>query len=195
MKTNGYEKLYEILNQVFQIRASEAAGMEDYFFLRSQKRGELYVSEGEIPDSIAFVITGLYKYYYIDRQGNEWIKHFTCENDFIASYAAFIRQEPSLYYIEALEDAELLVLKYDVFMNGFEESLYWQNIARKYTERIYIIKELREGSLLKENAEERYRRFIADYPGLLNRLKQKDIASYLGITPETLSRIKSGTNR
>jgi CRP-like cAMP-binding protein len=194
MGENRYGRVLEELDKVFKMPEAEADDIEKSFSLLKQKKGDKYVSEGEVPDSIAFVVSGLYKYYYIDRDGNEWVKHFTPENDFVASYAAFILRKPSLYSIEALEDSELLVLKYKDYMDGFEESIYWQNIARKFTERMYIIKELREGSFLKDTAEERYLQFNKDYPEIQKRLKQKDIASYLGIKPETLSRIKSRKN-
>lgn len=194
MKSSGYQRLYEELNKIYRIPETEADNIRKLFVSFRQRKGDKFISEGEIPRSIAFVVSGLYKYYYIDRNGNECIKHFSKENDFVASYASFIMRKPSLYYIEALEDSELLVIQYSDYIKGVENSILWQNIARKYAEKMYIIKELREGSFLKETAQERYIQFINENPDIPKRVKQKNIASYLGITPESLSRIKFKLN-
>lgn len=155
MQLNGYHRLNEELNKIYKIPDEEIENIKNVFTSVRQQKGDLFVCEGDIPDSIAFVVSGLYKYYYIDRNGNECIKHFTKDNDFVASYAGFITRKPSLYYIEALEDSELLVMQYRDYLRSVEGSTFWKNIARKYAERMYIIKELREGSFLKDTAQDR----------------------------------------
>ncbi|MTI55658.1 Crp/Fnr family transcriptional regulator [Geosporobacter ferrireducens] len=194
MELNGYQKLCEELNKIYRIPEVEIKNIRNVFASVKQRKGDKFACEGDIPESIGFVVSGLYKYYYIDRNGDECIKHFTKENDFVASYASFIMRKPSLYYIEALEGSELLVIQYSDYIRGVESSTFWQNIARKYAEKMYIIKELREGSFLKETAQDRYVQFIKENPNLQGRINQKNIASYLGIAPESLSRIKSKLN-
>lgn len=190
MESGSHQRLYEELCKIYTFSEAERDNLKSIFTPSRQRKGDIFVSEGEIPDVMAFVVSGLYKYYYIDHKGNERIKHFTRENDFISSYASFIMRKPSLYYIEAVEDSELLLLRYPDYIKGIETTGSMQTIARVYTERMYIIKELREGSFLKETAQERYAGFVQANPDLVKRVTQKNIASYLGITPESMSRIK-----
>lgn len=186
----GYSGLMEELRKKYHLPETEFGEVIKLFYALKQKKGERFVSEGEIPGAMAFVVNGLYKYYFIDKTGNECIKHFAKENDFMASYASFIEQKPSIYYIEALEPSELLVIKYEDYIRMIEQNFFWQSVARKYAEHMYIMKETRETSLLKDNAPERYLRFMKEHPDMIGRIKQKDIASYLGIAPESLSRLK-----
>jgi CRP-like cAMP-binding protein len=154
------------------------------------RKGNHFIREGDVPNKIAFVAHGLMKYYYIDRDGNEWIKHFTAESDFAASYASFLFQTPSLYYIEALEDTTVLSVAHHVYRDKIDRSKIWSLIARRYTEKIYQEKEKREASFLKEDGTGRYRSFLRDYPHLVDRITLKDTASYLGLTQVSLSRIR-----
>ncbi len=154
-------------------------------------KGNLFIREGETPNKIGFITKGLMKYYYIDSDGNEWIKHFSFENDFVASYASFLYQFPSLYFIEAIEESTILTIDYEKYINKINSSMTWNSIARKYTEKIYLEKELRESSLLKQDGAARYSNFLTKYKNLANRITIKDTASFLGITPVSLSRIRN----
>ncbi len=154
-------------------------------------KGEYFVREGDIPSKIGFITKGLMKYYYIDSDGNEWIKYFSAENDFVASYASFLYQAPSLYYIEAMEDTTTLSINFNSYVNNINLSKTWNTIARKYTEKIYYEKEKREASFLKEKGSERYANFLNEYKHLIDRICIKDIASFLGLTPVSLSRIRN----
>jgi CRP-like cAMP-binding protein len=154
-------------------------------------KGRYFIRDGEIPSKMGFIVQGLVKYYYIDSDGNEWIKHFSAENDFVASYASFLYQTPSLYFIESLEETTILTINYDVYMKYLQNSFTWNSIARKYTEKIYYEKEKREASFLKEDGSERYTNFFNEYKDLADRLSLKDIASFLGMTAVQLSRIRN----
>jgi CRP-like cAMP-binding protein len=165
------------------------------FHPENYDQGSYYVREGDIPGKISFMAKGLMKYHYIDRDGNEWIKHFSAESDFVASYASFLRQSPSPYYIQAMEDAAVLSIPYAVYAGKIASSMMWCLIARKITERIYHEKERREAALLKEDGTARYLSFLKDYPRLRDRITLKDTASFLGLTPVSLSRIRKKISR
>jgi CRP-like cAMP-binding protein len=130
-------------------------------------KGSCFVREGEIPFKIGFLVQGLVKYYYIDADGNEWIKHFSAEKEFVASYASFLYQTPSLYFIEAIEETTLLSINYDVYINFLQNSFTC----------------------------ERYHNFFNGHKNIANRLTLKDIASYLGMTAVQLSRIRNKKTR
>lgn len=155
------------------------------------KKDNFYIREGEVPKNIAFIVEGLVKFYYLDKKGHQWIKHIACENEFIAAYGDFLHQKPAMYYIEVIEDARLLILSREKYMKLVEDTKVWSDIARKFTEHIYYMKELREASFLKMNATERYLNFLEQYKYLVNRINVKDIASFLGISHVSLSRIRA----
>jgi CRP-like cAMP-binding protein len=171
------------------------AEIKNIFRVECYTKGSCFVREGEIPFKIGFLVQGLVKYYYIDADGNEWIKHFSAEKEFVASYASFLYQTPSLYFIEAIEETTLLSINYDVYINFLQNSFTWNRIARKYTEKIYYEKEIREASFLKEDGSERYHNFFNGHKNIANRLTLKDIASYLGMTAVQLSRIRNKKTR
>lgn len=185
----GYLRLCYELSHSYHFPESEFEYIEKAFYAQKLRKGDKFVSEGEVPIGMAFVVSGLFKYYCIDKNGNERIKNFIKENDFIASYASFIKRQPSPYYIEAIEPSEILVVTYEDYSKSLENNLSWQSVARQYAEKMFMMKELRETSLLKDNAQERYLQFVEENPDILHRVKQKYIASYLGIAPESLSRI------
>jgi CRP-like cAMP-binding protein len=117
--------------------------------------------------------------------------HFCVENTPAISYSAFIKREPSKFSIQALEDSKLLNFTYNDYITLLNSSVCWQIAARKLAELIFVLKENREAELLLLDANGRYKNFIHDFPNLLNRIPEYYIASYLRITPESLSRIRA----
>lgn len=190
MNIDHYQQLWNTLNRIFPVSGELFLQLTKTFYPLKYRRKQVLIAEGVVPPCIGFVTAGIFKYYYLDKNGTEYIKHFTMEGDFVASYSSFLNQTPSLYFIEALEDAEILAISFIDYINALDSRADWQTIARKYTEEIYRIKEVRESSLLKETAEQRYYRFLHENPGLDQRIKQKYIASFLGISPVSLSRIR-----
>ena len=154
------------------------------------KKGHTFIREGDVPQKFAFVSNGLFRYYYVNEKGNEFTKGFFPEHNFITSYTAMVRRKPSYYTVQALEDASLLVVDYHRWQNLYRGHTCWMNLLFVLIEKGYMKKEARERELLIFSAEERYRSFLSEYPDLEKRIKQHLIASYLGITPVALSRIR-----
>ena len=155
------------------------------------KKDEYFLRAGEIPGRLGFNISGLLRLFYIDDSGKEINKHFCLEKTVVVAYKPFIRREESEIYIQALEDTKLLIIEYKTYNELLNSHICWQTIARKMAELIFILGQKRESELLLIDARERYRQFLVDYPNLVNRINQYHIASYLGITPESLSRIRA----
>ncbi len=155
------------------------------------QKGQRFVNQGDFPEKLGFITNGLMKYYYVDLDGNEWVKHFSAEGDFVTSYGSFIYNIPSLYFIETIEDTTMLTISKEQYLANIDESMTWCIVARKYTEKIYFDKEKREASFLQMNGTERYLNFLHEYKQLSNRIAVKDVASFLGLTSVSLSRIRS----
>jgi CRP-like cAMP-binding protein len=157
-------------------------------------KGAVFIAEGSVPKKLAFVAKGLFRYYYTSKKGAEFTKGFFPENSFITAYSAMAQQRPSTYTIEALEDSDVFVLDYYEWRKLNDNHPCWNTLLMAFLHKGYFKKERREREFLLFDAKERYESFLEEYPQLEQRLKQSVIASYLGITPVALSRIRSQRN-
>jgi len=157
---------------------------------KSMLAADYFIRAGETPLKIAYVFNGLFRYVYTNDKGDEFTKAIIPENNFISSYSAMILNRPSYFAIEALENAQLLEIQWDDFKKLLDKDVFWIRFLLKFIEKGYITKEKRERDLLLLDAETRYKDFLVEFPGIDQRIKQGLIASYLGIKPETLSRIR-----
>lgn len=167
------------IDEFLSISRDKSIDVSDYF-----------IRAGEVPIKIAFVVSGLFRYVYINDKGDEFTKGIIVENLFLSSYSAMIMGKPSYFSIEALEDSKIMEISWKDFMLLMENDIFWIKFLLKFIEKGFMIKEKRERDLLLFDAETRYKNFLSDYPGMDQRIKQGIIASYLGIKPETLSRIR-----
>ncbi len=154
------------------------------------KKGEIFLSEGQSARTIAFIKSGLFRYYYIDNKGNEFTKGFFVENSVLISYSAILEKRSSYFTIQALENSEIEIIDYIKSQKLFTEHPCWNSFLVVQLQKALIMKVERERELLLFDAEQRYRAFLQQFPNLEKRIKQHMIASYLGITPQTLSRIR-----
>jgi CRP-like cAMP-binding protein len=157
---------------------------------RELAKGDYFLRAGEVPDRVGLLRSGLLRLFCLDCEGKEYTKHFVTEGTLAISYSAFLLGEPSRFSIQALEDASLLVVDRATYRELLSGHPCWQAAARKLAEMLFISLEKRGLELLSLDAEERYRIFREDFPGLEGRISQYFIASYLGISPESLSRIR-----
>ncbi len=153
-------------------------------------KGDYYIREGETPKKLAFVLSGLFRYVYISQEGKEYTKGLVQEGNFLTSYSAMITETSSHFFVEALEDSEIFTISYTNWKTLLNSDNFWYKFLVTFVEKGFISKEKRERDLLLLNAETRYRDFLESYPEIENRISQNIIASYLGIQPESLSRIR-----
>ena len=184
-------KLTGGMNSITGIPEAELGKLQKLLKSVSIKKDGYFLMAGEVPNQIGFIVSGLLRLFYIDNTGAEINKYFCSENTLAISYSAFLLREESKLYIQALEDSQLYVIDYEAYNQLIESHICWEIAARKLAEMLFILKEKRESELLLSSAQERYLSFLKDYPHLERKLNQYHIASYLGITPESLSRIRS----
>ncbi|MBW8522667.1 Crp/Fnr family transcriptional regulator [Chryseobacterium chendengshani] len=178
------------LAKVLEVPAERLSLCSIYYEIKKVSKGELLLQHGEVCRNTFFVEKGLLRMFSIDKNGKEHIIQFAPENWLIGDRSSLYFNEKSNYYIEAVEDSEVSVLQRDFFNkllgefpNSIEKNdLVLQKHVKSLQDRI--------NSLLGETAEERYLKFIKMYPDLLLRVPQWMVASYLGITPESLSRVR-----
>lgn len=190
MLNSAYLRLSSVLQTLVEMPADELAKLHCVFQEITLNTGEFLVRAGEIPSRIAFIVSGLLRLYYVNSAGSEFTKSFCPENHFVTAYSALVLKQSAQFFIEALEDSLLLVADYSQFTQLYAENFCWQIINHKLVEALFIKKEKREAELLLDDATTRYQKFLIEYPNLEHRVKQYHIASYLGISPVSLSRIR-----
>lgn len=156
------------------------------------KKGDYFIKEGGYCNKVSFVSEGLFKLYYLT-DGQEKIMLFFAERQFLTDYFGYLTQTPSIRPIEALEDSVVYSITREKLNQLIATSQAWSTIARVMAERAYILAVQRANRLLHDDFDTRFLTFMAEYPSLLQRVPQYMIASYLDMTPETLSRVKKRT--
>lgn len=178
------------LSEVLDIPLQDVKNCGNFYTSIKVAKHEFLLREGDVCNQTFFVESGLLRMFSIDKNGKEHIIQFAPENWLISDRSSLYFNEKSKYYIEAVEDSEILLLKSDFFakLNQVFPSTAHNNdlLLHKHIRNL----QNRVNSLLAETAEERYMNFIKMYPNILLRVPQWMVASYLGITPESLSRVR-----
>ncbi|SHL46570.1 cAMP-binding domain of CRP or a regulatory subunit of cAMP-dependent protein kinases [Desulfatibacillum alkenivorans DSM 16219] len=154
-----------------------------------------FIKAGEKPHLVGAVVSGLFRTYCITDKGDERILAFRHIGHLLGGYAPYLLGRNNWYSIQALEDSELLCFSFKNLESLAEGHPCWKNIMSDYTVRMFLEKECRERSLLMDDAAARYLDFLEAHPGLEDRVSQYHIASYLGISPVSLSRIRSALKK
>lgn len=186
-----YAEIDKYLSKNTFISEGEFELLHSYLRKRILRKRGFLLSQGEICNFEAYIVKGCLKKYYIDEKGDEVILQFAVEDWWISDIGSFSEQKPSNLFIEALEDTELLLIDYANKEKLFAEIPGLERVFRVMIQKAYSVLENRFYSSIAQSAEDRYLDFVKRYPAIVQRVSQTQIASYLGITPESLSRIKS----
>lgn len=190
-----FEKLLSFFKRHFPITDEQAALVKTLFTPEKVKKGAFLLREGDTPKYGMFVASGCLRTYTIDDKGKEHILQFSPEDWWTGDMNSMVNGMPSQCFIDAIEDSAVLLFD-NVALQKLTE--YIPQLAAMYQaalQKSLAAKNQRILSSLSASAEERYNDFIKTYPTLAQRVPQHMIASYLGITPETLSRIRKQLSR
>ena len=153
------------------------------------EKKEMLLKIGETENYLSFVEKGIVRF-YIPKDEGDFTFGFVFKGSFVSAYDSFLTQSPSGYVVETITDTVLWRLTYGDLLKIYDESKIGNLIGRKASEDLFLKKSRRELSLLQETAEERYLNLFTERPELLRQIPLKFIASYIGITPQALSRIR-----
>lgn len=161
-------------------------------FLRPKliSKGEYLIEAGQCANNIAFVQKGVLRMFYMSQDGKEINNHFFLENDYATSYLDFLKGKTSSYFIQAIEDSELLTFDAQALNVAYEQSKNWERFGRIIAEMAFISAATRTDSFLFQPATERYLTMLRALPHFIKRIPLYHLASYLGIERESLSRIR-----
>nr|WP_255485084.1 Crp/Fnr family transcriptional regulator [Mucilaginibacter sp. X5P1] len=162
---------------------------------RTIRRRQFILQEGDICKHYTFVAEGCFKIYHVDKKGVEHNLQFVAENDWIMELDSFYADKPSRVYIEAIEPSVILQIKKEDLFYLFTNIPKFDRNFRVIVENRYVELENRILQAISSTAEERYLSFLDHYPQLSQRLPGTQIASYLGITPEFLSKIRKDISK
>lgn len=190
MKNIAHEYFLSVLEKYTQIPTSEWEKTEACLKPLHLAGNEFFIMQGDMPDRFAFIISGIFRVFCITESGDEKTLSFRTKGQFLAAYTPFLENRDAWYSIQALEPSELIYMNLDDFVKLSMGHPCWEKVIKEYIIRLYIEKEKRERSFLTENAKTRYLQFRNQYPELEQRIHNFYIASYLGISPVSLSRIR-----
>lgn len=185
-----FELLFQKFDEKVQLKEDERQLSKSFFIPKKLRKKQYLLQEGDVSRHVAFVEKGLLRCYTIDDRGNEQILQFALEGWWIADQYSFLTNTPSRYNIDALEDCELLLLTKESEAQMLEQIPALERYFRILLQKSLIATIQRLESSLNDTAEEKYHRLVTNCPNIVERIPQHMLASAIGITPETLSRIR-----
>lgn len=177
------------IRKVTDFSEEECSMFVPYLKKKELKKGEFLLKEGQAVREIAFIEKGAFRIYHL-MEGKEINNHFFLENEYVVSYLDFLKDRPSRYYIQALEDSEVYSFSSQSLQLAYDQSKNWERFGRLIAESVYATATNRFESFLFLSAKERYLQMMKDYPLFLQRIPLYHLASYLGVERESLSRIR-----
>jgi CRP-like cAMP-binding protein len=184
------EILINYFNTFFELTVEEKELVISYFKLRHYRRHQYVLQEGDFCQHFNFVLQGCLRIYQVDAKGNIHILQFAIEQWWINDLQSFHKKSTSNLNIDALEDTQILQITYQNLLDLYTKAPRFNQIFRILTENAYISIQKRLLLNISSTAEERYYHFTTTFPYLLNRISQVQIAAYVGVTPEFLSRLR-----
>ncbi len=187
--------MHEILRKTFEgntnLPEEQWAFVLNHYKPRTTKRNEILLEKGKISQHLYFVVKGCLRIFLTDDDGQEATRFLVFEGSFGTAFPSFTLQQPSSASIQSIEPSELLVINYSDYQLLLETVPGWERMTRLSLQQDYIDAIMRIESLITLDAKERYNILLKKNPRLIQRLPNKFVADYLGISQETLSRLKS----
>ncbi len=189
------EALFDALRRLAPIGAEALDAVARLTIRRSFEDRSYLLRGGEVAEWCFFVERGLVRELYVDDEGCEYTRSFIAERQVTGSLLDLLSPEPSITWIQALEPTTTLAFRYRDFDALTERFPEMHRVSRRHAEALYVKKTRREHEMLALSASARHARWLAEHPGLDARVSRKHLASYLGITPEHLSRLRASPAR
>ncbi len=184
------EQIRKVMKQMINVSDKELNDFLCNSFSKTFKRLEFISRPNQIPNEIYFINKGLIRVLVTDNDGMEHTIHFALENQFIADYTNFIQKSTSIYSLQTLEETQVVVLPRSIIEWGYNNLIEGQKMGRLIAEYYFIYQDSRIKNLYIRTPKQRYDSITEVFPNIHNRVPQHMIASYLGITPIHLSRLK-----
>lgn len=189
-ETAPYKKLFQVLDRVVILSKQQQENVRRFFKYQEFPKDSLILNADEICNHLYFVVEGIVRQYYCF-EGKEMTSRFAFEEDFTFAPSSFILRKPSQEMISCISNCKFFVITYEGLQYLYDNDPDWNRIGRLLIEHYFIELEERAFLMKAQTASERYDDLMQRYPDLVDRVKLGHLASYLGITQETLSRIRA----
>ncbi|SNR44117.1 Crp/Fnr family transcriptional regulator [Flavobacterium sp. ov086] len=186
-----YDQLTLYINKSITVTDHDLKTILSYFKPLKQNKNDLLLSQGEISQRTYFVGKGCLRFFFINEEGKDVTRYITFENQFATALVSFITKLPSMESIQVIEKSELLYINHDDFNHLMKIIPQWREFYCLYLEKAYVNNTNRLMSFTTMDALERYTQLLKVNPKIVKRLPNKVVASYINISQETLSRLKS----
>lgn len=185
----SFLKIEAFIRHFIQPNEEEWKAFADILQEKKLRKKDLLLEGGQTCNFIGFLNSGVMREYAFEK-GKESTVDFVTENQFIVDFQSFIRGVPSSQYLEALTDVELVIFKKDAINALYDKYKIWERFGRLIIEQVFCSMEAKRKKIIATSIEEQYHNFASIYPDVVQQVPQYYIASYLGLTPEHLSRIR-----
>lgn len=173
-----------------ELSAEERKALSDILIMKRVHKREMVVQDRQVCHYMVYLRRGLLRQFYF-KNGKEITEHFTCEGNIAYCIESIFKNKPSRLMMEALEDSELCLIPYNQLVKLSREYVGISEWLRHFLEDNLILHQIKADSWRFESVQERYERFLKEFPTVACRASVNDIASYLLMTPESLSRVRS----
>jgi CRP-like cAMP-binding protein len=188
------QRVRQALQQVSNLADDAWQDFEGLLVRKQFKKDEFLIREGQVENQLYFLLTGATRNYFL-REGKEFTVDFHFAGDFVTAFYSFITRQPSPIFITLLEDTETMAISHEAMQAYYLRHASGERTGRQMAEYQYVRRLKKEMDLLSLTAEERYQELLKKNPVLINSLSVKHLSSYLGIQPESLSRIRKVVSR
>jgi len=188
-----HEVFKKYLDDKTTLTQDESERIQSFAIIKKLRKRQYLLQEGDVWKYDAFIAKGCLRTYSVDEKGSEHVINFSIENWWTGDRESLLSGQPSRFNIDAIEDSEVILFNHDNFELLCKEIPEFNSMINTILQRSFIVAQNRIQASLSFTAEEKYLNFVNKYPGFAMRIPQAMIASYLGMTPETLSRIRKQT--
>lgn len=186
-----FETIDTFVGKFITLSQEELEFFHSLLRVKKVRKKQFLLKEGEICDFEGFILTGCTRTYYLDKEGVETILLFAVEGWWVSDITSFAERKPSNLFIETIEDTELLTIDYSGKARLFERVPAFERMFRLLVQRSLGVLQQRFYASVSQTAEERYKAFLEKYPLVAQRVPQHQIARYIGVSPEFLSKVRS----
>jgi len=189
--SNKDEIIARHLRNFASLNDEDIAVGQPFWKPRTIKKGDFFNMQSMVCNDLGLVVKGIFRIYYHDpKSDTDKNLFFFSENQFVVSFRSFISQKACWYYIEAMEDSEIVFISYKDLNNLYEANANWAKFGRLLAELFFSYAQTRTEEFVFFSHEERYLRLLEEHPNIVERIPAYHISSFLGITNPSLSRIR-----
>lgn len=183
--------ILQYFNNLLPISTEDVNKITPFLKTRTLEKDDFFLKQSQICKSMAFIKNGSFRSFHVKSNGNASNLMLSSENEFVSDLDSFVSEAPSNIIIQAIERSEIITIEKEDLDTLYDNNLYWMKLGKIMTEHVFIEAKRRLEMILFKSPTERYIELLNHYPSFLHRYSLSDIASFIGVTQQSLSRIRA----